>query len=205
MLISPAYAQGIGGGGFSLVSLLPLVLIFVVFYFLLIRPQQTKARAHRNMVGNVRRGDSVVTGGGIIGKVTKVIDDDRIQVEIADGVRIVVAKGTIGDVVSRGQPAREPPTRRSGKRPQSARRTKPEEPEDQEFEEEEFEEEEFEDEEDLKSEDDESLDEDAEDESDRENEDEPEEVEPETVEEKRGPTPGPTGAAKKRRRKNAAS
>ena len=165
-----------------------------------LRPQQTKARAHRDMVGNVRRGDSVVTGGGIIGKVTKVIDDDRIQVEIADGVRVVVAKGTIGDVVSRGQPVREPPTRRSGKRPQSARRPKPEEPEDQEFEEEELE-----DEEELESEDDKSFDEDAEGESDGEYEDEPEEVEPEKVEEKRGPTPGPTTGPRKRRRKKDAS
>lgn len=132
MLISPAYAQGLGGGGgFSLVGLLPLVLIFVVFYFLLIRPQQRKARSHRDMVGAVRRGDSVVTGGGIRGKVTKVVDDDWLQVEIADGVRIVVSKGTISNVVSRGQPVKEPPTRSAGKRKPAARRAKPEESEDE--------------------------------------------------------------------------
>lgn len=120
MLISPAYAQGIGGGLGGIGGLLPLVLIFVVFYFLLIRPQQKKVRSHRDMVGAVRRGDSVVTGGGIIGKVTKVIDDDRLQVEIADGVRVQVAKGTISDVVSRGQPVKEAPTRNSGKKKSAA-------------------------------------------------------------------------------------
>lgn len=184
MLISPAFAQGIGGGGgFSLVGLLPLVLIFVVFYFLLIRPQQTKARAHREMVGAVRRGDSVVTGGGIIGKVTKVIDGDRIQVEIADGVRVVVAKGTISDVVSRGQPVKEPPTRRSGKKKPAARRPEPKEQND-------------EPEEDLEGEEDASFEDEEEEEAKAEANDEYEE-EPEEVEEK--PTP------KKRSRKKAAS
>lgn len=183
MLISPAYAQGIGGGGgFSLVGLLPLVLIFVVFYFLLIRPQQTKARAHRDMVGAVRRGDSVVTGGGIIGKVTKVIDGDRLQVEIADGVRVVVAKGTISDVVSRGQPVKEPPTRRAGKKKPAARRAEPE----------------TEDEEDLEGEEDASFDDEAgaDDEAEAETNDEYEE-EPEEVEER--------PRARKRGKKKAAS
>ncbi len=182
MLVSPAFAQGIGGGGgFSLVGLLPLVLIFVVFYFLLIRPQQTKARAHREMVGAVRRGDSVVTGGGIIAKVTKVIDGDRIQVEIADGVRVVVAKGTISDVVSRGQPVKEPPTRRSGKKKPAAHRPEPKDQKD-------------EPEEDLEGEEDASFED--EEEAEAEANDEYEE-EPEEVEEK--PTP------KKRSRKKAAS
>ncbi len=107
MFISQAFAQGAGGdaGGFGgIMSLLPLVLIFVVFYFLLIRPQQKKIKAHREMVTKLRRGDSVVTGGGIIGKVTKVIDDNRVQVEIADDVRVEVARGTIQDVVSRSEP-----------------------------------------------------------------------------------------------------
>lgn len=183
MLISPAYAQGIGGGGgFSLVGLLPLVLIFVVFYFLLIRPQQTKARAHRDMVGAVRRGDSVVTGGGIIGKVTKVIDGDRLQVEIADGVRVVVAKGTISDVVSRGQPVKEAPSRGTGRRKPAARRAEPE----------------TEDEEDLEGEEDASFDDEAgaDDEAEAETNDEYEE-EPEEVEER--------PRARKRGKKKAAS
>jgi len=106
MLISQAFAQGDGGGGggFDLIGLLPLVLIFVVFYFLLIRPQQKKVKVHREMVGNVRRGDSVVTGGGIIGKITKVLDDNRVEVEIADNVKVQLARGTIQDVVTRGEP-----------------------------------------------------------------------------------------------------
>ncbi len=104
MLISPAYAQA-PGGGFDMISLLPLVLIFVVFYFLLIRPQQKKAKSHREMIGAIRRGDSVLTGGGIIGKVTKVLDDDRIQVEISDGVKVQVAKGTVAEVIRRTEPA----------------------------------------------------------------------------------------------------
>ena len=104
MWISPAYAQDAGGGDL-LTSMLPLVLIFVVFYFLLIRPQQKKAKEHRNMVDNVRRGDEVVTGGGIVGKVTKVKDDNHIQIEIAEGVRINVVKGTLSDVRTKSAPA----------------------------------------------------------------------------------------------------
>ncbi len=177
MLISPAYAQGIGGGGFSLVGLMPLVLIFVVFYFLLIRPQQRKARSHRDMVGAVRRGDSVVTGGGIRGKVTKVIDDDWLQVEIADGVRIVVAKGTISNVVSRGQPVKEPPTRSAGKKKPAARRPKPVEPEPEEPEDEP--------EEDFEGEEDASFDDEAEAETDEEYEEEPEVVEERSTPKKR--------------------
>jgi preprotein translocase subunit YajC len=108
MVISPAYAQAaIGGGGFDLLSLAPLVLIFVVFYFLLIRPQQKKAKDHREMIGSVRRGDNVVTGGGIIGRVTKVMDDERVQVQIADGVRVEIARPTLANVLARGAPAIE--------------------------------------------------------------------------------------------------
>ncbi len=140
MLISPAYAQGVGGGLGGIGAFAPLILIFVVFYMLLIRPQQKKARTHRDMVGNVRRGDSVVTGGGIIGKVTKVIDNDRLQVEIADGVRVMIAKGTVADVMSRGQPVREPPTRRAGKKKVAARQEEPEEETYEESEEETYEE-----------------------------------------------------------------
>ncbi|WP_416897951.1 MAG: preprotein translocase subunit YajC [Minwuia sp.] len=104
MWISPAFAQDAGGGG-GLMTFLPLILIFVVFYFLLIRPQQKKAKEHRNMVDNVRRGDEVVTGGGIVGKVTKVKDDQHIQIEIAEGVRINVVKGTLADVRTKSAPA----------------------------------------------------------------------------------------------------
>ena len=107
MLISPAYAQAGGIGGFDLVSLMPLVLIFVVFYFLLIRPQQKKQKAHREMIGTVRRGDNVLTNGGIFGRVTKVVDEDRLQVEIADNVRVHVARSMISEVMTRTEPVKE--------------------------------------------------------------------------------------------------
>ena len=105
MLISPAYAQAAGGGGDIFSAILPLVLIFGVFYFLLIRPQQKKMKEHRSMVENVRRGDTVVTGGGIIGRVTKVKDEATIQVEISENVRIDVVKGTLTEVRTKSQPA----------------------------------------------------------------------------------------------------
>ncbi len=104
MLISPAYAQAAGGGGDIFSAILPLVLIFAVFYFLLIRPQQKKMKEHRSMVENVRRGDTVVTGGGIIGRVTKVKDEATIQVEISENVRIDVVKGTVTEVRTKSQP-----------------------------------------------------------------------------------------------------
>jgi preprotein translocase subunit YajC len=105
MWISPAYAQAAGGGDAGLVSLLPLVLIFVVFYFLLIRPQQKKMKAHKAMIEAVRRGDRVVTGGGLIGTVTKVLSETELQVEVADGVRVRVVRGTLQDVLSKPEPA----------------------------------------------------------------------------------------------------
>ena len=108
MLISEAWAQAGGGAGGSdfLVQLFPLILIFVVFYFLLIRPQQAKVKAQREMLGGVKRGDRVVTGGGIIGLVTKVISDNELQVELAEGVRVRIIKQTITDIVSRGESVR---------------------------------------------------------------------------------------------------
>jgi preprotein translocase subunit YajC len=108
MLISEAWAQAGGGAGGSdfLVQLFPLILIFVVFYFLLIRPQQAKVKAQREMLSGVKRGDRVVTGGGIIGLVTKVISDNEIQVELAEGVRVRIIKQTITDIVARGESVR---------------------------------------------------------------------------------------------------
>ena len=100
MLISPAYAQA-GGDAAGMMSFLPLVLIFAVFYFLLIRPQQKKMKAHRAMLGQVKRGDRVLTGGGIIGTITKVKEEtDEVTVEIADGVRVDILRGTITDVLN---------------------------------------------------------------------------------------------------------
>ena len=107
MLISEAWAQAGGAGGTDfLVQLFPLILIFVVFYFLLIRPQQAKVKAQREMLSGVKRGDRVVTGGGIIGLVTKVISDSEIQVELAEGVRVRIVKQTITDIVTRGESVR---------------------------------------------------------------------------------------------------
>ena len=105
MLISPAFAQA-GGmlGGDMFVQLLPLLLIFVVFWFFLIRPQQRKAKQHREMVANVRRGDQVVTGGGLLGKVTKVLDETTVQVELAENVRVKVLSTTLQDVLRKGAP-----------------------------------------------------------------------------------------------------
>ncbi len=112
MLISPAFAQeGAAGSGGpdTLMTFLPLVLIFVVFYFLMIRPQQKKMKEHRGMVANLRRGDRVVTGGGLVGVVTKVINDGEVQVEVADGVRVRVVRGTITSVLGKGEPAKAEP------------------------------------------------------------------------------------------------
>jgi preprotein translocase subunit YajC len=109
MFISTAYAQAAGaGGGFDLGQMgqfLPLVLIFVVFYFLLIRPQQKKMKEHKSMLSALRRGDRVVTGGGILGTVTKVQGDEDVVVEIAPDVKVRVVRSTIQSVVSRTEPA----------------------------------------------------------------------------------------------------
>jgi preprotein translocase subunit YajC len=105
MFVSPAWAQAAGGSGESgIMTLLPLVLIFVVFYFLLIRPQQKRAKQHRDMLVNVRRGDKIVTGGGIIGTVTRVVSDDELAVEIAEGIKIRVQRGLISAVLSKTEP-----------------------------------------------------------------------------------------------------
>jgi preprotein translocase subunit YajC len=107
MFISEAWAQGAGAGGSDfLVQLFPLVLIFIVFYFLLIRPQQSKMKQQREMLAGVKRGDRVVTGGGIIGLVTKVIGDNELQVELAEGVRVRIIKQTITDIITRGESVR---------------------------------------------------------------------------------------------------
>lgn len=85
-------------------TLLPLVLIFVVFYFLLIRPQQKRAKQHRDMLVNIRRGDKIVTGGGIIGTVTKVVSDDELAVEIAEGIKIRVQRALVSAVLTKPEP-----------------------------------------------------------------------------------------------------
>ena len=106
MLISPAFAQAAGaaGGGFSFISLMPMFAIVGIFYFLLIRPQQQKAKQHRAKIDAIRRGDRIVTGGGILGVVTKAADAE-LTVEIAEGVRVSVARATVADVITKPDPA----------------------------------------------------------------------------------------------------
>lgn len=106
MFITPAYAQGAPAGGSDmLVSLLPFIAIFVIMYFLILRPQQKRVKAHSEMVKNLRRGDTVITNGGVIGKIAKVIDDHEVEVEIADGVKIRQVKQMVTEVRAKGEPA----------------------------------------------------------------------------------------------------
>ncbi len=108
MLITPAYAQGATGGSSDMLfSILPFVLIFVIMYFLILRPQQRRMKQHQEMVKNVRRGDTVITSGGMMGKVTKVVDDDKIEVEVADGVRIMQMRQMISEVRAKGEPVKD--------------------------------------------------------------------------------------------------
>jgi preprotein translocase subunit YajC len=109
MFSSPAYAQAAGAASQpSLMdTMLPLVLIVVVFWFLILRPQNKKMKEHREMVNNVSRGDTVVTAGGLIGKVAKVKEaENEIDVDIADGVRVRVVKSTLTDVRSKNEPVK---------------------------------------------------------------------------------------------------
>ena len=101
--ITPAFAQAASGGGSGgaemLMQMAPFAIILVIMYFLIIRPQQKRAKETQDMLGGIRRGDTVVTTGGIIGKVTKVTDNAEVEVEIAPNVRVNVLRGTIGSVV----------------------------------------------------------------------------------------------------------
>ena len=109
MFITPAFAQAAGAADTNsmLMSLLSFALIFVIMYFLILKPQQKKLKDHQELVKNIRRGDTVVTNGGLVGKVTKVVDDDQIEVEIADGVRIRQMRGMISGVRTKGEPAKD--------------------------------------------------------------------------------------------------
>ena len=113
MLITPAFAQsslfGLGGGDSAgmITSFMPLILIIVIMYFLVLRPQQQKVKQHQAMVKALRRGDTVVTNGGLVGKVTKVVDDDHIEVEISDGVRVRHLRTMVSEVRVKGEPAKD--------------------------------------------------------------------------------------------------
>lgn len=105
MFISPAYAQTAGAASSSttafLVQMAPLLFIFVIFYFLMIRPQQTAMKTHKAKIAAVKKGDSVVTGGGLVGKVTRV-EDEQVEIEIASGVKVKAIKATLSDVMPLG-------------------------------------------------------------------------------------------------------
>ena len=116
MLISPAYAQfGGAGGSDMMMSLLPFVLIFVIMYLLILRPQQKRQKQHQEMLKNIRRGDTIVTSGGLIGRVTKKVDDDatEIEIEIADGLRVRQSRSMIADVRAKGEPVKDEPATKS--------------------------------------------------------------------------------------------
>ena len=107
-MITPAYAQALGGlpTTETLVQFVPFVLIFVIMWFLIIRPQQRRAREHGDMIKAVRRGDTVVSSGGILGRVTKVTDDPEIEMEIAEGVRVKLVRSMISEVRVKGEPVK---------------------------------------------------------------------------------------------------
>jgi preprotein translocase subunit YajC len=108
MLITPAYAQFGGPGGSStILQFMPLILIIVIMYFLILRPQQRKVKQHQEMVKALRRGDTVVTSGGLVGKVTKVVDDQHIEIEISDGVRVRHLRASVSEVRAKGEPVKE--------------------------------------------------------------------------------------------------
>ena len=90
-----------------LIQFLPFILIFVIMYFLIIRPQRLKAKRHQEMIANVRRGDTIVTSGGLIGKVAKVVDEAEIQLDLAENVRVRLARGMIAEVRAKGEPVKE--------------------------------------------------------------------------------------------------
>ena len=107
MFVTPAYAQTSPFGGDAFGMLIPFVLIIVMMYFLILRPQQKRMREHNDLVKNLRRGDTVVTSGGLVGKVTKVVDDEHIEVEIADGVRVRQVRSMVSGVRTKGEPVKD--------------------------------------------------------------------------------------------------
>ncbi|HEY8594373.1 MAG TPA: preprotein translocase subunit YajC [Devosiaceae bacterium] len=109
MFVTPAFAQAAGGPGavdlFS--SFVPILLLIVIFWLLIFRPQQKRAKEHQAMLNAIRRGDTVVTTGGIIGKVIRVKEGEDLEIEIADGVRVKLARGMVTDVRSKAEPVND--------------------------------------------------------------------------------------------------
>jgi preprotein translocase subunit YajC len=112
MFITPAFAQGLpfglgGDSGNMIVQFMPLILIIVIMYFLVLRPQQQRVKRHQEMVKALRRGDTVISNGGLVGKVTKIVDDDQVEVEIADGVRVRQMRSMVSEVRAKGEPVKD--------------------------------------------------------------------------------------------------
>lgn len=108
MFITPAFAQSPLGGGDSLISFLaPMVMIVAIMYVIVLRPQQKKAKEHQELIKNLRRGDTVYTSGGLVGKVTKVVDDEQVEIEIADGVRVRQVRSLVTGIRAKGEPVRD--------------------------------------------------------------------------------------------------
>ena len=103
MFVTPAYAQGTGGTPDMLISILPFVLIFVIMYFLIIRPQRAQVKKRGEMLAAIRRGDTVVTGGGLVGKVTKA-SDNELEVDLGGGTKVTALRSTVMDVRVKGEP-----------------------------------------------------------------------------------------------------
>lgn len=106
MFVTPAFAQTGGAGGSEmLISILPFVLIFVIMYFLIIRPQRSQLKKREEMLKNIRRGDQVVTGGGLVGKVTKVVEErGELEIDLGSNVKVTALRATIADVRAKGEP-----------------------------------------------------------------------------------------------------
>jgi preprotein translocase subunit YajC len=110
LFITPAFAQASGaaaGPQDMLIQFAPFVVIFAIMYFLILRPQQRRAKEQREMIRGARRGDTIVTSGGLIGKITKSTDDNEVEVEIAPNVRVRVARTGISDVRAKGEPVKD--------------------------------------------------------------------------------------------------
>jgi preprotein translocase subunit YajC len=107
MFVTPAFAQSNPLGSDTFSMLIPFVLIIVMMYFLILRPQQKRMREHNDLVKNLRRGDTVITSGGLVGKVTKVVDDEQIEVEIAEGVRVRQVRSMVQGVRAKNEPVKD--------------------------------------------------------------------------------------------------
>lgn len=108
MFITPAWAQSAGAGQQDfLIQLAPFVIILLIMYFLILRPQQKRAKAHQEMIKALRRGDTVITSGGFVAKVTKVIDDNEIEIELAPETRVRLVRAMVAEVRAKGEPAKD--------------------------------------------------------------------------------------------------